>query len=399
MSEMTAARIGVATLTVVWLVVALLLWRTSVPDDLDLPRVDAGTSFTEAQLQHRAHHDALLRWLGLGTMAAEVVALLVLVRRRPPVRGPALVRAAQYGALAALALFFARLPFGVVALWWQRRYDIARVGYVRWFWDQVPGVAERAVLFAVAAAVCVALARRLGGRWWLAAVPALAALGLLVVVAQPLLTPRRAPLDRPSLVAEIRAIGRAQGLEHVDVERQKVAKRTRALNAEALGVGPTTRVILWDTTLRLPAPEIHFLVAHELGHVSRRHLWKGLGWFVLIVVPSLWMLARVARLRAAHDVPRAFLAGFVILLVVTPFANVVSRRYEAEADWVGLGTTRDPVAAKRFFVDLSGASLRSPDPPRWSVLVFGTHPTLLERIAMADAWAATRRAAELPAGS
>jgi STE24 endopeptidase len=224
-------------------------------------------------------------------------------------------------------------------------------------------------------------------------------LGAVVIVAQPLLTPRLAPVQQPRLVAEIRALGREQGLDHVDVQVQKMRKRTRQLNAEALGIGPTTRVIIWDTTLRLPPAEIRFLAAHELGHVSRNHLWKGLAWFVLLVVPSTWLLARIVPLREAEDVPSAVLAGLAILLVLTPFTNAVSRRYEAEADWVGLRTTRDAGAAQRFLVDLSAAGLRDPDPPRWSVIVFGTHPRLVDRIAMAEAWARTRREAAPRAGS
>jgi STE24 endopeptidase len=287
----------------------------------------------------------------------------------------------------------------VAVLWWQRRYDIARVGYGQWLLDGLPGLAERAVLFALAGALCVALARRLGGRWWIGAAPAFAVLGVVVILAQPLLTPRLAALERPRLVAEIRALGREQGLDDVEVQVQKVHERTRQINAEALGIGPTTRVILWDTTLRLPPREIRFLAGHELAHVSRKHLWRGLGWFVLLVVPGTWLLARVARLRGPEDVPRAVLAGVAILFVLTPFTNAVSRRYEAEADRVGLETARDPVAAKRFFVDLSAAGLRDPDPPRWSVILFGTHPPLIDRIAMAEAWARTRSAAAPRAGS
>jgi STE24 endopeptidase len=65
-------------------------------------------------------------------------------------------------------------------------------------------------------------------------------------------------------------------------------------------------------------------------------------------------------------------------------ANAVSRRYEAEADWVGLRTARDPQAAERLFVALAAAGKRDPSPPRLYWLVFGTHPPILDRIAMAE---------------
>ena len=145
-------------------------------------------------------------------------------------------------------------------------------------------------------------------------------------------------------------------------------------------------MILWESTLALPAAERAFLVAHELAHVQRKHLWKGLAWFVLLVVPALALLARLAPLRAPEDVPRALLIAFVLLLVATPIVNAVSRRYEAEADWIGLETTRDPAGAKRFFADLAEAGVRDPRPAAaGGRLPFGTHPTLAERAGMADA--------------
>ena len=79
---------------------------------------------------------------------------------------------------------------------------------------------------------------------------------------------------------------------------------------------------------------------------------------MLLVVPGLALLARLAPLRAPEDVPRALLIAFVLLLVATPIANAVSRRYEAEADWIALETTRDPLGAKRFLADLAEAGVR-----------------------------------------
>ena len=158
--------------------------------------------------------------------------------------------------------------------------------------------------------------------------------------------------------------------------------RTRQLNAEALGIGPTTRVILWQTTLGLPAAERAFLVAHELGHVRQHHLWKGLAWFVL--------LAWIAPLRSPEDVPRVLLTAFVLLTLATPIVNTLSRRYEAEADWIGLENARNPRAAQRFFADVAQAGVRDPEPPRWWTLVFGTHPSLAERAGTADAFSRAR---------
>ena len=386
-----------ATLTALWIVAAVLLWRTDVPSGLDAAANVA--TFERLDLERHERHDRVLRWLGLASLAAQAAALALYARRPPRVRGGRLLRAAQLGALAAVVLLLARLPFGLATLWWQRRYDVARLGYAQWLLDRVGPLAVRAALLAFAAALCVWLAGRLGRRWWIAAAPVFAAAGALVIVAQPLLTPRVAPARDRAVVEQVATLAARQGLERPDVEVRRTKGRTRQLNAEALGIGPSTRVVLWQTTLALRAPVRGFLVAHELAHVSRAHLWRGLAWFVLLVVAGLALLAWIVPLRSEHDVPRALFVAFVLLLAATPLVNAISRRYEREADWIALETTGDPEAAKRFLVLLAERGVRDPTPPRAWQLVFGSHPTLAERAALADAWRASRRAGRSRAGS
>lgn len=387
-----------ATLTAAWLVAAFLLWRTEVPASLGVE--PALAPFAALDLERAERHDSVLRLLALGSLAAQLTALVVLVRWRPSPRGRPLVRAAAYGALVAVVLVLARLPFGLAVLWWQRRYDIAELGYGAWFVDQIEPLALRAGLLAFAAAFCLWLARRLGGRWWIGALPVFAIAGAAVILAQPLLSPRvgPVPVGRTDVIRQVEDLAAREGLERPEVEIRRTHGRTRLLNAEALGIGPTKRVILWETTLALPAAERGFLVAHELAHVQREHLWRGLGWFVLLLAPGLALLARAAPLREPDDVPRVLLVAFVLLLLATPVENAVSRRYEAEADWIALETTRDPAAEQRFFAKVAELGVRDPDPPRWWTLVFGTHPTLAERAGMADAWA-TRREGRSRGGS
>jgi Zn-dependent protease with chaperone function len=60
---------------------------------------------------------------------------------------------------------------------------------------------------------------------------------------------------------------------------------------------------------------------------------------------------------------------------------------EAEADWMSLRTTQDPVAAKQLFRRFVPTTLSEPDPNTFEYLVRETHPTIMQRIAMADAYA------------
>ncbi len=377
-----------------WFVAAYALWQTDVPGNLDAHATLA--PFAGLDLERAERHDAVLRLLTVTSIALQFVALLLFVRFRPPVRGRPVVRAAQLGGLAAIVLVLARLPVGAVALWWQRRYGIAQLDYGTWLVDQLEPLLLRIGLLAFAAALCFWLAQRFRRRWWLAALPVFTVAGAAVILAQPLLTPRTEPARRLDVVRQVERLAAREGLPRPEVEVQRTSGRTRQLNAVALGIGPTTRVILWQTTLGLPAGERAFLVAHELAHVKQRHLWKGLAWFVLLLAPGLALLARLAPLRLPDDVPRVLLTAFVLLTLSTPIVNAISRRYEAEADWIGLETARNPRASQRFFADIAKAGVRDPAPPGWWTIVFGTHPGLAERAGMADAFSRARRS---PGGS
>jgi Zn-dependent protease with chaperone function len=72
-------------------------------------------------------------------------------------------------------------------------------------------------------------------------------------------------------------------------------------------------------------------------------------------------------------------------LVLLPVGNAVSRRYETEADWIALRATHDPAAARALYRSFARTGLSDPDPPRWERLLLGDHPTLLERVELAQA--------------
>jgi STE24 endopeptidase len=401
MSEMTAMRkvVAILALSGAWLGAAALLWRTSVPAELALPELNPRDYFAARELERHERYERVLRGLFFPSVLLQgtvlfgaVLAAPRLVRRLPfhPVLGGALIAAAT-----VLAAWLAWLPVGLVAHWWRRRYGVARQDYLEWLVDPWLGLAAQIAVTAGAIAVAMALARRLGPRWWAAAAPLFVTGAAAVVVAQPLLLePRVEPLRDPRLEADVRALGERTGVGAVEVVVRDAASRTRAGNAEVYGLGPTRRVVLWDTVLdgRFGAGEVRVLVAHELGHVAREHIWKALGWVALLAIPALFVVARATRLRGglerAEAVPLALLALFCVELALLPGTNVVSRRYEAEADWVALQATREPAASRALSLRLARASLADPDPPMWAYVLRRTHPTAMQRIAMTLAWEA-----------
>jgi Zn-dependent protease with chaperone function len=400
---MTATRFAkgatLVGLVAAWLAAAWLLTRTTIPGNLHLPHVDAARVFPARVLHRSARYDGLLRWLWLAGTLATLAALALFARL-----GPRLARAwelgrvakgVMVGAVATLGTWAVGLPFGAIALWWGRRYGLETQSYLSWVLEQWPGLLGQVVGLTVALTILLVLAGRFGRRWWLVAAPFFVVVGGVFLLVLPYLETigTRPPHDTPA-AARIRELARKEGVGGTPVRIEKVSDQTSAANAMATGIGPSARVFLWDTFLdgRYSTREIDVVVAHEFGHVAHRHIWKGLAWSLLLTVPGFfvveWGTRRRGGLERPENVPYALLVLALVGLVVTPFGNAVSRRYEAEADWSALRATRDPAAAESVFRKFTRYDLVEPNPPLWSYIWIDNHPTVVQRIAMARAFAA-----------
>jgi STE24 endopeptidase len=380
-----------------WLLAAALLWRTKVPGDLHRPRLDASAYFSPSQLHRAARYSSvgrLLFLLGVGVQLA-VLGLLAGFGRRIA-RGFALGEigaGVMIGVAASLFLTLATLPVGLLGLWWNRRYGISKQHYWSFVLGQWGGIFARTATVAIVLAVVMSLARRFPRSWWAIVAPLFVAVGAAFVVVGSLIAPIGTHrLRDPQVAPAIERLKQREGVLHTKIRVDDVNEETRVVNAETTGLGPTTVVILWDTLFKshLSNRAIEFVIAHELGHAARRHIWKGLGWGFLFTLPLTFLLAEATRRRGglhrAEVVPLGLLVAFALSLLATPLENVVSRRYEAEADWMALQATGDPTAGREAFRSFTRIDLAQPNPPAWSYVVLDNHPTVMQRLAMTQAW-------------
>jgi STE24 endopeptidase len=402
---MTATRmLKPATLVLVvggWFAAAAFLWRTKVPDDLAHPRLDPSAYFTTAVLRRAEHFDAIARLLYFLALAVELAVLIALtLLRRRLARGFALGEVGagvMIGVAASLFVTLATLPVSLLALWWERRYGLSKQEYWEFVLGQWSSVVVQTATVAIVLAVVMSLARRFPRGWWAIVAPLFAATGAGFVVVGALLAPIGTHrLRDPQVARAVQTLARREGVAGMKIRVDKVSGKTREVNAVTVGVGPTTVVILWDTLFRsdLSDRAIAFVTAHELGHAARRHICKGIAWGFLFTLPLTFLLAEATRRRGglhrAEVVPYALLISFVLTFAATPLENVVSRRYESEADWMALQATRDPSAGREAFRSFTRVDLADPDPPIWSYLLLDDHPTVMQRLRMTRAWRAWR---------
>jgi hypothetical protein len=55
---------------------------------------------------------------------------------------------------------------------------------------------------------------------------------------------------------------------------------------------------------------------------------------------------------------------------------------------VALETVRDADSARGVWEEFARQALVDPSPPTWSYLLVDTHPSMVKRVAMVDAWQA-----------
>jgi STE24 endopeptidase len=391
-----AAGLGLAALAAAWVFAITQLLHTSVPSGLHLPHLDPSAYFSSAELHRARNYERFVR---IDFVLSQLALLLALVGYA--LRGERLTRESAagrvgtgllLGMLGLAIVWLARLPFGLAEVWWERRHGISHQGYVSWVLDSFFGLGGTFLSVCLVIAVVMGFAGRLRNRWWIPGVPAIVAAGVLVAFVTPFLIPSVHRLDNPALRADARQLERTNGLPDISVYVQDVHQFTTAPNAESVGLGPTRRVILWDTLIggRFPRSEVRVVIAHELGHLKHQHIWKSLGWEAIFLLPIAFAIALATRLRGGlyspRAIPLAMLVFVVLQLISSPLQNAVSSRMEEEADWTALQATRDPAAATALFQRLARTSVADPSPPGWWQALTGNHPTIMRRIEMSRAW-------------
>lgn len=393
MARRALVALGAAAIVAAWLFALLQLWQTSVPSDLSLPSLDPSRYFTQSTLDDAASYQAFLRIDYVLALVAQLAALGLFA-----IKGPGFVRESAAGRigtgmmLGMLALSFvwlSQLPFGIAELWWERGHDVSSQSYVDWLINDFLAAGGEFLFISLALLIVMALTGLWRRMWWIAAAPALIAVAVAFAFAQPYLIPGQHPVRDPSIAADARQLAADEGVPGTPVRVEDSLGGPP--NAAAAGLGPTQRVIVWDSLIqRFPASEVRVVLAHEFAHLSRDHLWKDFAWMALMALPIALAVALATRRRGGLYEPAAVpLAVFVVaalLFVLLPLQNAFSRRLEAEADWVALQTTHDPAAMTGLFRRLGRQSLAQPDPPAWDDALFESHPSIIKRIEMARAW-------------
>jgi len=281
------------------------------------------------------------------------------------------------------------------------QFDLSDQSFASWMGDMFKGLAVNLVIVSLVGALAL-LAVRKFKRWWIVLWAGSIPLILLTIVIQPILLDpifnKFEPLKDEVLRRQLLDLASRSGIAGGRVYQVNKSKQTKTMNAYVNGIGPTARIVMWDTLLaKMDRNEVLAVMGHEMGHYVLKHIWKGLAFSLAVSFFVFFAGQRIAergltrwgarwRIADAADpaaVPWLLIVFGTIAFLLTPVIAAYSRSIEHQADKFSLELTHlnEPMATA--FRKMAEDSKRDPSPHPLMEYWLYSHPPIAKRIPFA----------------
>ena len=299
--------------------------------------------------------------------------------------------------VAAVEVFFSLLkfPFDYYADFVvEHKFNLSNQTFVRWLGRRLKAAVIGSILGLILLLVFYFLLIDFSNYWWLL----FAAFFFIFQVLAAQLFPtvilpmfyKLKPLSDDALDLRLSVLVEKFGYRMSGVYSFDLSRETRKANAALTGLGKSRKIIISDTLLEnFSGSEIEVVLAHELGHLVKHHMMKGI---VVSAITSLigfyFMALAYSAYAGAHGYQPCELAAIPFLalvmimfgVIVMPLGNFFSRKIEHEADMFALSST----GMKREFAEsmrkLAKLNMTPENPPAWIEKIFFSHPSIGSRI-------------------
>jgi STE24 endopeptidase len=280
----------------------------------------------------------------------------------------------------------------------EARYGFNTTTPKLWIADFIKSQGIGAILLTLLMAVVFMLIQWSPLNWWLWVWGFMALFTLFMMfispyVIEPLFN-KFEPVVEDGLEEEIRIMMEKAGLKVGRVMQMDASRRSKHSNAYFTGIGKVKRIVLFDTLIKqMSHGEIVAVLAHEIGHWKKGHIWKRLLWTEIMAFAGSWISFRLLAwpglpgllgLPADLSLPaKMVLLGFVASLVLFPlgpFSAWRSRCHEREADRYAADLTGRPEDLASALVKMSAENLSNLFPHPLYAAFYYSHPPAVERV-------------------
>lgn len=301
------------------------------------------------------------------------------------------------GSLALLA-FIVSLPFTVYATFKiEAEFGFNRTTVPTFITDILKSTALMIVIGAPLLAAVLWFFEYTGSYAWLLCWLGTVAFGFLIQFLAPVLIlplfNKFIPLDETPLKEKILEYARREQFRIGGIYTMDGSKRSTKLNAFFTGFGRFRKIVFYDTLLdKIEDDEIVSVLAHEMGHFKKKHIWKmmaasvlqtGLMFYLLSLFlnnPGLFEAFKMDNLSIYASL---FFFAFIyspLSALLSILVNALSRAHEFEADHYAALTTGRPETLVQALKKLSLANLSNLTPHPAMVVLSYSHPPVLQRI-------------------
>lgn len=299
--------------------------------------------------------------------------------------------------ILAIASDLITTPFSIYDIFViEERFGFNRMTPKTFITDKVKGWMLAAIIGGGLMALVVWFYYQTGPLFWIYAwILAVAFTVFMAMFYSSLIVPlfnKQTPLPEGELRDAIRSFCEQVGFRLVNIYVIDGSKRSTKANAYFTGLGPKKRIVLYDTLIKdLTTREIVAVLAHEIGHYKKKHIYLGLLAGIVQTGITLYILSllisKPSLSQALGGTEPSFHMGLIafgilyspISLVTGLLMNYVSRRNEYEADRF-VKENDDPEALIDALKKLSSKNLSNLTPHPVYVFFHYSHPTLLQRI-------------------
>ena len=265
-----------------------------------------------------------------------------------------------------------------------------------WWMDRVKGLLLSLLLGLPLLLLILWLIPLTGAWWWLWAWALVFGFQLLMVVLAPIiilpLFNKFTPLPEGALRDRLLRLGERTGFHSKTIQVMDGSKRSRHSNAFFTGFGSFRKIVLFDTLInQLTEVELEAVLAHEIGHYKKKHILKMLAGSALGLLFAFFVIGLLANQPWLYQ-PFGFKQGSIVPALLlfsllsgtvtfwfTPLFNLLSRKFEYEADAYAAQTMAEPNSLIGALRKLNEKNLSNLTPhPLYSGFYY-SHPTLIER--------------------
>ncbi len=295
----------------------------------------------------------------------------------------------------------------------EHKYNLSNQTFFKWIWEDVKSLLVSLIIGVPILLLFFYSLNRFQQLWWLPFAVILFVISVLLARIVPIfilpLFYKITPLENEDLKSRIQKLAIEAGIKVENVFKFNMSKNTKKANAAFTGIGKSKRILLGDTLLdNYSADEIETVIAHELGHYKRKHIIKNIfigtasSFLMLYLIAVLYNLSlswfgfnSIVQIAA---LPLLSLWAMIIGLVLSPLSNILSRKFEYEADEYAISSTNKKSAFISTLEKLTDQNLGDKDPHPFVEWFFYSHPSIKKRVEAINKFSNQMPAETHPAG-